>query len=1086
MPERTCIMISSTLMDLPEHRKDVLEACLRQGMEPMRLERLPESDAQAMQVTLEMADRADVYLGILAHRYGHVPQGQAMSLVELEYNRVVERDIPCLMFLIDREHPIKIEEVEMGEGAARLAALKARVPVAGTFKSPADLRQQIISHLAALRKPDLLAFHYVGEIPAPPEAYIAHPYTLLQTRDLVGRQAELNALTDWVTPWHGDARATATILNIVAIGGMGKSALTWKWFNDIAPLEMRPLAGRLWWSFYESDATFENFVTRALAYVTTKPHEGAEPSQGLRTELRQNLAKHFDRDELRTLCFDMGIEDEDLPDTLNSMARDLVAHCERRDRLAELTDKCRELRPDAAWDVPTTLTARLREIEKIPLAEREARLLQTLDREPYLLVLDGLERILIAYARMDAAHLSYDDLDQRTANVIAQAVGLPQSAAQSFTGQHRLRKTADPRAGAFLRKLAGVRASRILVSTRLYPADLQMVTGYPVPGCAAIFMHGLSDDDALNLWRAMGVSGAREALLPLFHTFENHPLLLQALAGEVAHDRRAPGDFDGWRKAQPDFNPFQLPLVQVKSHVLEFALRGLSASSQQVLKLIAAFRMPATYETVAAVMVGGDKLFPDEKRLDAALTELEDRGLLGWDRRANRYDLHPIARGVVWNRLDEAARQGVYTHLHDHFEALPKIDDWHKVESLQDLTPAIELYNTLIGLGRYEDACDLFYARLEDATLYRLSASRQRAELLEALFPDGLDQLPRLSKPGDQPYTLNALALAYQFSGQPGRAAPLFRHSNEPDEKRSDMKGVSIGLGNLSNALRLAGQVCEAEAAARRALIITRQRDDHFQEAISLQWLGLTLAARGTAPESESALRRSLRMFITQSLAQSEGLVNTFLAQRAVWLGDPAAARTLADRAWELAHVQRVERDFIRAARLQGEAAFKTSKVLETFEVSYADERLHHALTRARAVNDVEEELAALVALAELRRRQGNTAAAREFLDDVWESAERGPYPLFAADAFNVLAHIERDAGNTAAAVEAATKAYTSAWCDGEPYAYHWGLVAARKHLRELGAPEPVQPPFDASKFEPMPEVEINPQDEFYVEENAT
>jgi len=151
-----------------------------------------------------------------------------------------------------------------------------------------------------------------------------------------------------------------------------------------------------------------------------------------------------------------------------------------------------------------------------------------------------------------------------------------------------------------------------------------------------------------------------------------------------------------------------------------------------------------------------------------------------------------------------------------------------------------------------------------------------------------------------------------------------------------------------------------------------------------------------------------------------------------------------------------------------------------------AEERLHHALTRARAVNLVEEELAALVALAELRRRQRDLEAARELLDDVWEPAERGPYPLDHADAFNVLAQIERDAGNPTAAVEAATKAYRLAWCDGEPFAYHWGLVAARKHLAELAAPEPPMPPFDENKYKPMPEVEINLHDEFYVEENET
>ena len=98
--------------------------------------------------------------------------------------------------------------------------------------------------------------------------------------------------------------------------------MTWKWFNDIAPQEMKPLAGRMWWSFYESDATFENFVTRALAYVTT---------------------------------------------------------------------------------------AKLDEVQQIPAPEREAQLLAALDREPFLIVLDGLERMLIAYSRMDAAHLADDD-----------------------------------------------------------------------------------------------------------------------------------------------------------------------------------------------------------------------------------------------------------------------------------------------------------------------------------------------------------------------------------------------------------------------------------------------------------------------------------------------------------------------------------------------------------------------------------------------------------------------------------------------------------------------------------------------------
>jgi hypothetical protein len=149
-----------------------------------------------------------------------------------------------------------------------------------------------------------------------------------------------------------------------------------------------------------------------------------------------------------------------------------------------------------------------------------------------------------------------------------------------------------------------------------------------------------------------------------------------------------------------------------------------------------------------------------------------------------------------------------------------------------------------------------------------------------------------------------------------------------------------------------------------------------------------------------------------------------------------------------------------------------------------ATERLHHALTRARAVNDVEEELPTLTALAELHRRQQHYDTARELLDQVWAPAERGPYPLMHADALNVLAQLERDQGHHEAAV-AAAEVYKQAWCDGPPYAYHFGLTNARRHLQELDVPEPVLPPFDATKYTPMPEVESDPEDEFHVGEIA-
>src|SRR5437764_10283783 len=269
------VIISSTARDLPEHRKEVMDACLRQGMFPKMMEHLPAADADAISESLRMVDEADIYLGIFAHRYGYVPKGYDISITEMEYNHAVERGVPRLIFLMHEEHSLKAADVEKGEGAVKLEALKTRLGterVVNFFNSSADLRAHIINSLSQFRRPDLTAFHYVSDIPAPAEPYIAHPYTLLQTHSLIGRQAELNLLTDWVANTKLDVYS-ARILNIVAIGGLGKSALTWKWFNDIAPHEMQPLAGRVWWSFYESDASFENFVIRALAYVTRRARE---------------------------------------------------------------------------------------------------------------------------------------------------------------------------------------------------------------------------------------------------------------------------------------------------------------------------------------------------------------------------------------------------------------------------------------------------------------------------------------------------------------------------------------------------------------------------------------------------------------------------------------------------------------------------------------------------------------------------------------------------------------------------------------------------------------------------------------------
>ncbi len=117
-------------------------------------------------------------------------------------------------------------------------------------------------------------------VPVPPSPYFAHPYPLQE--NFTGRVRERLMLTEWLTSDHHP------FLALVAIGGMGKSALTWAWLQrDVLGLPLPGLAddppevaglcrapkssipeGVLWWSFYEGEASFTAFLDKALTYAS--------------------------------------------------------------------------------------------------------------------------------------------------------------------------------------------------------------------------------------------------------------------------------------------------------------------------------------------------------------------------------------------------------------------------------------------------------------------------------------------------------------------------------------------------------------------------------------------------------------------------------------------------------------------------------------------------------------------------------------------------------------------------------------------------------------------------------------------------
>jgi hypothetical protein len=154
-------MISSTVVDLPKHREEVRAACEEQGVFPLMMEHQPASYENPTEFSMRLVDEADAYIGVYAYRYGYVPPGGDSSLTEMEYDRAAERSIPLLIFIMHKDHPIRADDKEEGEGARKLESFKQRVEtknVVRFFTSPEDLRAHVVSALSHLPQPEAGSF----------------------------------------------------------------------------------------------------------------------------------------------------------------------------------------------------------------------------------------------------------------------------------------------------------------------------------------------------------------------------------------------------------------------------------------------------------------------------------------------------------------------------------------------------------------------------------------------------------------------------------------------------------------------------------------------------------------------------------------------------------------------------------------------------------------------------------------------------------------------------------------------------------------------------------------------------------------
>lgn len=405
---------------------------------------------------------------------------------------------------------------------------------------------------------------------------------------------------------------------------------------------------------------------------------------------------------------------------------------------------------------------------------------------------------------------------------------------------------------------------------------------------------------------------------------------------------------------------------------------------------------------------------------------------------------------------------------------------------MSNFNQAVEQYQSLISAQAYDQACDFFRRELDSTTLLGIGEPcLRRTGLLEALFVDGCDRMPRLQDSQNQRFALAALAHAYNMiGGYPGKAVPLYRLHVELCEQLGDREGLAEGLANYGKGLRQSGHFRNAEAMGMKGLVLQRETGKQLKEAINLYWVGMGMAHRGVDDgRPEIAMHRAIRICEALLEERSVAIVNSFLAQHYLWLGQPEQALPYVEKAWTKAceleqqnhgNMNEVVMVLSASSRMRAEIAMLTG------ETALAVEKLNYCLERCQDIEFTEEILPALRVWAELERRRSNFDAARDYLQQTWTLAERGPFPLYHSDSWNTLARIELSEGNRDAAIDALHRAYRLAWCEGPPYAYQRGLEDARQMLQQLSAPLPELPELVDSDYEPIPQVELNPHDEFY------
>jgi hypothetical protein len=158
------IYISSTYQDLSDHRSAVDRTLRRMGHDVIGMEQYVAEGNKPLDRCLADVRLADLYVVIVAWRYGYIPPEQSaagtLSITEIEYGEAVKNGKTILAFLLDPDTPWPTSRVDAmsaepqrgeprpGFNVSRFRSLLGTNYLAGMFRTPDDLASQVAAAVA--------------------------------------------------------------------------------------------------------------------------------------------------------------------------------------------------------------------------------------------------------------------------------------------------------------------------------------------------------------------------------------------------------------------------------------------------------------------------------------------------------------------------------------------------------------------------------------------------------------------------------------------------------------------------------------------------------------------------------------------------------------------------------------------------------------------------------------------------------------------------------------------------------------------------------------------------------------------------